>query len=104
MYGLWGQGHVLQLTLNSEIVYLPYCSMLLVTRCVQCFQPFPDGVFFEVRMLENCQRQQLGVIMCYLCQLLYCSTRDGSIANMTFTLSLRLVVPAAVSWSMIDHL
>ena len=40
----------------SWLVYLPYCSMLLVTRCVQCFQPFPDGVFFEVRMLEeNCQ-------------------------------------------------
>ena len=97
--------HGLQLTPNSEIVYLPYCSMLLVPRCVQCFQPFPDGVFFEVHMLEEtCQRQQLAAIMCYLDQLLYCSTRDGSIASMTFTLCLRLVVPAVVSGSMIDHL
>lgn len=56
MYSLVYGRHGLQLTPNSETVYLLYCSMLLITRCVQCFQPFPDGVFFEVRMLEeNCQ-------------------------------------------------
>ena len=56
-------------------------------RCVQCFKPFPDGVYFEVRT------KILEILTLYF----DFSTRTENIVNMTTKHYMHLAVLDAVS-------
>ena len=77
-------------------LFLP--PSLPVFRCVQCFQPFKEGEFYEVHshMCSECS----STVIIYLQCLCPCSMREGNTVPMTSTRSLLRAAVAVVSMAL----